>query len=83
MDGQSEVVMCNAPNRNNRDRKKSRTSFTGGTSESLPGFRDYNCGNVSCVLSRFDKFSMAHSDDPCCPICGQPVPEHGSGAGPN
>jgi hypothetical protein len=82
MDGQREVVMCNAPNRNNRDRKKSRTSFTGG-SESLPGFREYSCGNVSCVLSRFDKFSMAHSDDPCCPICGQPVPEHGSAAGAN
>ena len=36
-------------------------------------FRDYACRNPSCVLSRFDKFSMALTDDPRCPVCGERV----------
>ena len=65
-----------------RRRRKSKTSLD-AVPAILPGFRDYSCGNPTCVLSRFEKFSMALSPDPCCPICGLRVPEHGAEAAAN
>ena len=63
---------------NDRVPRKFNPSPSAPASPSLPGFRDYCCGNEACVLSRFERFSMAFAPDPCCPICGWKVPEHGS-----
>jgi hypothetical protein len=35
------------------------------------GFSDYVCQNGACVLSRFDRFSMASVGDARCPVCGE------------
>ncbi len=37
----------------------------------FPGFADYVCRNGTCVLSRFDRFSMAATSDARCPVCGE------------
>jgi hypothetical protein len=77
MKGQKATVRRDAGDSNGGFR---RSKPVAAPPPSLPGFRDYSCVNVTCVLSRFEKFSMASSPDPCCPICGQSVPEHGSDA---
>jgi len=70
--------MCESSNPKNRASRKTKTVIAAGGDGHgrWPGFHDYTCSNEVCVLSRFEKFSMASSPDPCCPICGRRVPEH-------
>jgi len=75
--------MRDAGDSNGGFRRPSKPSVGASSTPGFPGFRAYSSGNSDCVLSRFEKFSMALSPDPCCPICGQSVPEHGSDAVPN
>ena len=35
------------------------------------GFSEYVCRNRTCVLSRFDRFSMAAAAGARCPVCGE------------
>jgi hypothetical protein len=78
MKGQKETSMGDLGDSNGRCRRRRSKASLAAVPAALPGFRDYSCANSTCVLSRFEKFSMALSPDPCCPICGQSVPEHGS-----
>jgi hypothetical protein len=78
MKGQKATSMVDTGDSNDRGRRKKLKPSLAAVPAILPGFRDYNCGNEACVLSRFERFSMAFASDPCCPICGQSVPEHGS-----
>ena len=44
-------------------------------------FRDYACRNASCVMSRFDRLSMASMEDARCPICGRRMDDVDEGHG--
>jgi len=74
----TERNMCESSNPKIRVRRKTKSAIVaeGDGRGRWPGFNDYTCSNEICVLSRFEKFSMAASPDPCCPICGRRVPEH-------
>ncbi|HET9796289.1 MAG TPA: hypothetical protein VFS34_17745 [Thermoanaerobaculia bacterium] len=55
------IPMAKSPRR--RPAREDRDEFT--------GFFEYTCPNAGCVLSRFDRFSMAAAADARCPVCGE------------
>jgi hypothetical protein len=51
--------------------KRNRKAFAREVRHGLAGFFEYTCRNTTCVLSRFDRFSMAGGADARCPVCGE------------
>jgi hypothetical protein len=49
--------------------------------DGLAEFFEYACRNGDCVLSRFDRFSMAATAEARCPVCGQEALPAGDEAG--
>jgi hypothetical protein len=52
-------------------RMQKRKSSASERGDGFTGFSEYSCQNPACVLSRFDRFSMAASANAACPVCGK------------
>jgi len=51
--------------------KRIRKTSARENRDGLVGFAEYTCRNGTCVLARFDRFSMAGGADAVCPVCGE------------